>query len=43
MQGLMQDRPLTLPQVFHRAERHFGHKTMVTATADGEVDSTYAE
>lgn len=43
MQGLMQDRPLALPHVFHRAERLFGHKTMVTARADGETTSTYAE
>ncbi|MDR7301448.1 long-chain fatty acid--CoA ligase [Haloactinomyces albus] len=44
MHGLMQDRPLTLPHLFHRAERHFGNKTMVTATADGsESTATYAE
>lgn len=43
MQGLMQDRPLALPHVFHRAERHFGHKTMVTATAGDEITTTYAE
>ena len=44
MQGLMQDRSLALPHVFHRAERHFGHKTMVTATATGATTrTTYAE
>src|SRR5881398_2312363 len=32
MLGLMQDRPLTLTHVFHRAEQLFGHKTLVTAT-----------
>ena len=37
MLGLMQDRPLALPHVFHRAEQLFGHKPIVTATADGEV------
>ena len=40
MLGLMQDRPLALPHVFHRAEQYFGHKTIVTATADGEHRST---
>jgi fatty-acyl-CoA synthase len=39
MQGLMQDYPLTLPHAFHRAERLFGDKTIVTATATG-VDRT---
>lgn len=43
MHGLMQNRPLTVPHLFHRAERHFGRKTIVTATADGEVTSTYAQ
>ncbi|HEX3257059.1 MAG TPA: long-chain fatty acid--CoA ligase [Pseudonocardia sp.] len=39
----MQDRPLTLAHVFHRAEQLFGHKTLVTATADGEIETTIAE
>ena len=43
MRGLMQDRPLTLTHVFHRAEQLFGHKTLVTATADGEIATTLAE
>ncbi len=43
MLGLMQDRPLTLAHVFHRAEQLFGHKTLVTATADGEISTTIAE
>ncbi|WP_232665133.1 long-chain fatty acid--CoA ligase [Pseudonocardia sp. TRM90224] len=36
MLGLMQDRPLALPHVFHRAEQYFGHKSIITATATGE-------
>jgi fatty-acyl-CoA synthase len=43
MHGLMQDRPLALPHVFHRAERLFGHKNIVTATATGEDTMSYAE
>ena len=43
MLGLMQDRPLTLPHVFHRAERVFGHKTLVTATANGQDEITVAQ
>src|SRR5690242_10306184 len=43
MLGLMQDRPLALPHVFHRAEQLFGHKPIVTATADGEITTTVAE
>jgi fatty-acyl-CoA synthase len=43
MLGLMQDRPLALPHVFHRAEQYFGHKPLVTAEADGERTSTIAE
>ena len=30
MLGLMQDRPLVLPHVFHGAEQYFGHKEIVT-------------
>jgi fatty-acyl-CoA synthase len=41
--GLMQDRPLNLPHVFHRAEQFFGHKQIVTAEADGESSRTIAE
>ena len=40
MLGLMQDRPLTLPYLFHRAEQLFGHKSIVTATADGAEHRT---
>ena len=43
MLGLMQDRPLALPHVFHRAERYFAHKSIVTATADGERRTTLGE
>ncbi|WP_275561306.1 long-chain fatty acid--CoA ligase [Streptomyces sp. 5-6(2022)] len=43
MLGLMQDRAIGLPHVFHRAEALFAHKTIVTATAAGERSSTYAE
>ncbi len=43
MQGLMQDTPLTLPHFFHRAERLFADKAVVTATATGRERSTYGE
>jgi acyl-CoA synthetase (AMP-forming)/AMP-acid ligase II len=43
MLGLMQDRPLSLTHVFHRAEQYFGHKTIVTASASGETSTTVAE
>ena len=43
MLGLMQDRPLALPHVFHRAEQYFGHKRIVTATAAGQESTTVAE
>jgi fatty-acyl-CoA synthase len=43
MQGTMQDRPLTLPHFFHRAEKLAPRKEVVTATATGVERSTYAE
>ena len=43
MLGLMQDRPLVLPHVFHRAERFFGAKRLVTVTAQGETTTTVAD
>ena len=43
MQGLMSSYPLTLPHIFHRAERLFGDKTMTTLTATGVERTTYAE
>jgi fatty-acyl-CoA synthase len=39
----MQDRPLVLPHVLHRAEQLFGHKTLVTATVGGETTTTVAD
>src|SRR6188474_604695 len=41
MQGLMQDRPLTLPHFFNRAETLFARKEVVTATATGIERQTY--
>ncbi|MGI9092914.1 MAG: long-chain fatty acid--CoA ligase [Mycobacteriales bacterium] len=43
MQGLMQDYQLTLPPVFARAERMYGDKELVTATADGVLRQSYAD
>jgi acyl-CoA synthetase (AMP-forming)/AMP-acid ligase II len=43
MLGLMQDRPLALPHVFHRAEQYFGHKTIVSAGSSEETRTTVAE
>jgi fatty-acyl-CoA synthase len=41
--GLMQDRPLSLPHVFRRLERHFGHKTVVSGVVGGETTMTWAQ
>jgi len=41
MQGLMQDYPLALPHIFHRAERMFPGREVVTATASGKERTTY--
>src|ERR1700750_94562 len=35
MLGLMQDRPLTVAHVVHRAEQLFGHQRLLTAHTDG--------
>jgi fatty-acyl-CoA synthase len=43
MLGLMQDRPLALPHVFHRAEQYFAHKSIITGTANGERRTTIGE
>ena len=43
MQGLMQDYPLTLPHIFHRAERLFPDKEIVTALPTGRERITYGE
>jgi fatty-acyl-CoA synthase len=42
MKGLMQDVPLAIPHLFERAEKYFGHKTIVTATGSGRDRTTYA-
>ena len=43
MQGLMSSYPLTLPLIFHRAERLFGEKTITTLTVAGKERTTYAD
>src|SRR3954447_21705993 len=43
MQGLMQDRPLTLDHFFNRAETIFPEKGVVTATATGIERESYGE
>jgi fatty-acyl-CoA synthase len=43
MLGQMSSYPLTLPHLFHRAERLFGSKTLTTLTATGKERTTYAE
>lgn len=40
MLGLMQNRALVLPNIFHRAEQYFGHKPVAAATAGGVVSTT---
>jgi fatty-acyl-CoA synthase len=43
MQGLMSSFPLTLPHAFHRAERLFGDKQIVTAAPNGRERTSYAD
>jgi fatty-acyl-CoA synthase len=43
MQGLMSPYPLTLPHLFHRAERLFADKVIATATPHGIERTTYGE
>ncbi|HET9692082.1 MAG TPA: long-chain fatty acid--CoA ligase [Acidimicrobiales bacterium] len=43
MQGLMQDVPLTLSLIFHRAEQLWPTKQLVTATTTGKVRTTYGD
>ena len=43
MQGLMQDYALTLPPVFERVEKLFGHKQVIWNTATERKRTTYAE
>src|SRR5581483_11001839 len=39
----MQDRPLNVASLMRRAGREFGHKTIVTATAAGEVTASWKQ
>ena len=43
MLGLMQDRPLDVGTLMCRVEGMFGHKRVLTATATGETDASWAE
>jgi fatty-acyl-CoA synthase len=43
MQGLMQDYPLTIPHMFHRVERLFPTKEIVTNLPTGRQRITYGE
>ncbi|MEA2506292.1 MAG: hypothetical protein QOH48_910 [Actinomycetota bacterium] len=43
MQGLMQDYPLTLPHVFHRAEKLFARSRISTVTHTGMQRLSYGE
>ncbi len=43
MRGTMQDRPLALTHIFHRAERLFARRRIVVATRDGDVAVTVAQ
>src|ERR1043166_10094877 len=43
MRGRMSPYPLTLPLLFHRAERLCGEKTITTLTATGKDRTTYAD
>ena len=42
MLGLMQDRPLVLPHLLHRAEQLFGHKRLISGSPAGERETTVA-
>ena len=42
MRGLMQDRPLDVAALMRRVELLFGHKRVVTGTANGEVVASWA-
>ncbi|MCX2746843.1 long-chain-fatty-acid--CoA ligase [Arthrobacter sp. MI7-26] len=42
MKPTMQDYPLTLDQLFRRAERQFGQKQIISASPDGVSVTTYA-
>jgi fatty-acyl-CoA synthase len=43
MRGHMQHTPLTIDSIFRYAERHHGHKPIVTNSPTGPVRTTYAE
>lgn len=43
MDALMQDRPLSIAHIFHRAERLWPRKTIVTSTPRGTTTVTYAQ
>jgi fatty-acyl-CoA synthase len=43
MRGLMQDRPLDVSLLMRRVEQLFGHKRIVTATANGEISATWRQ
>ena len=43
MQGLMQDYPLTLPHIFHRVERLFPDKEIVTSLPTGRERISYGD
>lgn len=43
IQGLMQQVPLTLVHLFERAEKYHRDKTIVTATTEGNVRTSYGE
>ncbi|MDQ3715367.1 MAG: long-chain fatty acid--CoA ligase [Actinomycetota bacterium] len=43
MQGLMQDYPLTIVAIFDRAEKLFPDKSVITSTATGILERSYAE
>ncbi len=43
MNGLMQDRPLSVTGLLRRVEQLFGHKRVITATAHGEHHATWGD
>ena len=43
MQGLMQNVPMNIAHLFDRAERYFGHKEIVTASAGGRQRCSYSD
>jgi fatty-acyl-CoA synthase len=43
MRGLMQQRSLTVRDLWTRVEQNFGHKSVITATATGETTATWQQ